>query len=107
LLEYAHGSHPGNSASLPQVTVGSTDHNGQRHLTLTCRHRLGKSGGLSYVIEFSDGLGTWANGSDQVVEASRLNPYDGTGTEIITYRSKLPLSALGSRAFLRIRCLLP
>lgn len=104
LLEYAHGSDPGDAASQPQLPSGLTANGESRHLFLTFRQRLGAAGGLQYIVEAGDTLDAWAGGPTKVVEVSRVNPYDGTGTEIVTVRT---VQALSTREFLRVQCTLP
>jgi hypothetical protein len=76
--------------------------------TITFRRRLGASGGLTYTVEFSEDLTSWSSEVEDVVEISRVNPYDGTGTEIVTFRIVRPISALTTgKGYLRVRADLP
>jgi hypothetical protein len=103
-LEYAHGSHANRPASQPGLTTEVLELEGQQYLSLTFRQRLGEAGGLNYAVEFGSELSSWESGAEAVVEMARINPYDGTGTEVVTYRSARPLTALPDRGFLRVRC---
>lgn len=104
LMEYAHGSHAGDPGSQPSFTTGLVDHDGNRHSTITFRRRLGYAGGLRCIVEMSETLRTWSGGPSAVVEVGRVNPYDGTGTEIVTYRT---VTAVPRHRYLRVRCILP
>lgn len=107
LSEYAHGSHANSPASLPAFKTGILEVAGQRYLSITFRRRLGAAGGLHYIVEYSGDLKTWESGPAAAVEAGSSNPYDGTGTEIVTYRSVSPITSFAPPGFLRVRCTLP
>lgn len=104
LLEYAHGSDPADPASRPALEGGLTSRGGARHLQVSFRRRLGAAGGLHYAVEAGDTLDAWAGGPTQVIEVSRINPYDGTGTEMVTFRA---VQEVSTREFLRVTCTLP
>jgi hypothetical protein len=59
--------------------------------TFTYRRRLGKAGGLTYAPEISTGLAQWIPAANSFTLESVVNPYDGTGTEIVTLRRIAPL----------------
>ena len=63
----------------------------EKFQTITFRARLGASGGLVYTVEFSEDLISWSSAPKDVIEVGRLNPYDGTGTEIVTYRAQVTI----------------
>ena len=107
LLEYAHASDPTTPRSVPDLEYGEEEIDGQRYLTVTFRRRLGLAGGLDYVVEFSWRLQDWMSGLTEVEEYSVVNPYDGTGTEIVTYRARTAMDEAKRQGFLRVRCVLP
>ena len=63
----------------------------ERYHTISFRHRLGAAG-LGYAVEYARGLSGWTGDPGATVEVERMNPYDGTGTGIVTYRSAQPIS---------------
>ena len=102
LLEYSLGSHAANPASLPDPSMGSVMVGGEEFQTITFRQRLGAAGGLKYTVGFSRDAVHWSSAEGNVIELSRTNPYDGTGTEIVTFQVASPISENG-RGFLRVR----
>ena len=94
LLEYALGSHADDPASMPRLVTGSLLIGGDEFPTITFRRRLGASGGLVYAVELSTDLGVWSSAPADLIELIRINPYDGTGTEIVTYRTVRSMDAL-------------
>ncbi|MBP34839.1 MAG: hypothetical protein CMP31_04220 [Roseibacillus sp.] len=107
MIEYALGAHSGERGSQPHFTTALLEDRGDQHFSITFRRRLGSAGGLRSVVEMSEALGTWSSGPDAMVEVSRVNPYDGTGTEFVTYRTIRTVSALPGHRFFRVRCNLP
>ncbi len=106
LLEYGLGSHAGDPASLPIMSTGFLTSGGEQYQAISFRSRLGTAGGLEYTVEFSrDGI-LWSSAPEDVVEYGRLNPYDGTGTEIVIFRAVRPASEQ-ARGFLRVRVGMP
>ena len=68
---------------------------------------LGAAAGLSYVLESGETPDSLLVDPTEIVEVNRVNPYDGTGTELVTYRFARPVSAEGGRGFFRVRPTLP
>jgi hypothetical protein len=104
LLEYGFGSHPGERGGLPQITTGTVEVDGEKRFSVSFRRRLGTAGGLSYVLE-SSALGeSWSDGwaSFEIFEVE--NPYDGTGTEIVTV---VATGEVAEGALYRLRIVLP
>lgn len=101
LLEYALGSDPktANAARLP--AFGRTTVGGEEYLTLTFPRLSAASPAVSYTIEESlDRLATW-NTIDLTAQLVGPPVNQGDGTELVTVRSTVPLTA-GS-GFLRLR----
>lgn len=107
LLEYVHGSHPNQPASQPRFTTDVVEVDGLHYPSVTFRRRLGAAGGLVTTVELSETLDSWVSGQEHLVEFARINPYDGTGTEIVTYRAAQAYSAFTGPVFLRPRSSLP
>lgn len=84
-LEYALGSRPNQAASLPTITTGTMMVDDLALTYLKFRRRLGAAKGLTYIPESSQSGDVWINASDRWTLSERTNPYDGTGTEIVTY----------------------
>jgi hypothetical protein len=85
MVEYALGSRPDLEASLPKLTVGTMVVDDEERFFVTFRRRLGAAGGLTYTPELKGAGTTWINASDRFILSDRRNPFDGTGTEIVTY----------------------
>jgi len=81
----------------------------ETHQTVTFRRRLGlEAERLVYQPERStDGGRTWSTSAGDWVEHETREPYDGTGTEIVTLRSTAPVSADGVSTIVRIRVIAP
>ncbi|MCP5117629.1 MAG: hypothetical protein GY953_42945 [bacterium] len=57
LLEYGLGSHAGKPGSLPITSPGTLTAGEEQFQAISFRKRLGASGGLEYIVEFSsDGI---------------------------------------------------
>ena len=108
LLEYGLGSDAGDPDSLPITRSGNVAVGEERFQAILFRRRLGAAGGLIYVVEFSRDLVSWSTSPTDVVEVESINPYDGTGTEIVLFRGTKPLpGAQGSRGYMRVRVICP
>lgn len=101
--EYAFGSDPTDPASQGKPTVAIEMVQGAPHLTITFRRRIGQAGGLHYLLEEGNDLDEWTSRELAAAELRSMNPYDGTGTEIVTCRSTTPIGADGATTFLRVR----
>ena len=106
LLEYGLGSRDDNPGDLPHLGTGIMAMGADRYHTISFRRRLGAAGGLGYAVEFDRDLSDWTGNPGDIVEVDRMNPYDGTGTEIVTVRSVQPISA-GDSGQLRVRVTAP
>ena len=104
LLEYGLGSHPDDSGSLPTVTTGTAEVEGEDRFSISFRRRMGDAGGLKYWIEKSSDGENWSDASGSFSENSVENPYDGTGTEIVTIVSS---GEVTESALYRVRVVLP
>ncbi len=104
--EYVLGSGADDPASLPTPTVGIEEGaGGERYLTITFRRRLGKMAGLVYLVEHSADMNTWQSSGVAAVEVESINPYDGSGTVIVTCRAPVPIPAGASAGAVRVRAL--
>ena len=107
LLEYAFASSDDDPASLPLIDAGILTAGEDQFHTVSFRRRLGASGGLSYVLEIGSDLSGWAAATaGELIEVGVVNPYDGTGTEIVTLRSALPITSMPAGQ-IRVRVELP
>ncbi|MFT4547507.1 MAG: hypothetical protein ACI9UA_002735 [Pseudoalteromonas tetraodonis] len=105
-LEYALSSDPDSGASLPDTSLATMLVEGAEFQVIIFRRRLGVAGGLQYAVEFSrDGIG-WSAAAEEVIEIASTNPYDGTGSEVVSVRVVRPISEQG-RGLLRVRVTLP
>ena len=104
LLEYGLGSNPGERGSLPTITTGTMDVEGETRLSLSFRRRMGLAGGLSYVLETREAGGDWSDAGAAFEIAGVENPYDGTGTEIVTF---VATGEVAEGALYRVRVVLP
>ena len=103
--EYSFGSDPSDPSSLPGVGLAIEEDEGKRYLTITFRRRLGQAGGLRYVIEESEDLENWTELEIAATEIRRVNPYDGTGTLIVTCRAPDPLADGVGTGYFRVHAL--
>ena len=102
-FEYATGSNLNNPSSkyLPVVSIApfsliiGTDN----YLKLTYRRNLAADG-VKYVVQYSEGLGTWSGGPEAVAYVGAHNNGDGTAT--VTYRSAVPVSSAHPSMFLQL-----
>ena len=102
-FEYATGSNVNNPSSknLPVVSIApfsliiGTDN----YLKLTYRRNLAADG-VKYVVQYSEGLGTWSGGPEAVAYVGTHNNGDGTAT--VTCRSALPVSSAHPSMFLQL-----
>lgn len=100
LMEYALGSRPDQAASLPMIDTGTMMVDGEEVSYLKFRQRLGGAGGLGYFPETSESGESWTDASQSWTINDRMNPYDGTGTEIVTYTKA---GSIDPMALFRIR----
>lgn len=100
LMEYAFGSHPGQSVSLPVLETGTMTVEGEEVSFLRFRQRLGLAGGLEYFPETSDSGNDWSDDSQSWTVHQRENSHDGTGTEIVTL---IRTGSVDTSALFRIR----
>lgn len=85
LLEYGLGSHPGEKNSGPRISTGIKEVEGETRFFLSFRRRMGAAGDLRYVLERSDSGEIWEEAGEVLQLDDIENPYDGTGTEIVTF----------------------
>ena len=93
LLAYAFSQSPGDflASRNPAVRV-FRDVADDPYLQLEFRRRLaGEDERLEYRVEVSDDGETWREAIVEFTEVDTLNPWDGTGTEIVTLRSADPI----------------
>ena len=103
---YSSGQHPRTPNSQFAPTLGTKMIDGRRHATFTFRRRLGKAGGLRCVPEVSSTLVQWASALDSFITESVVNPYDGTGTEIVALRALEPMEGIPTLG-VRLRVFIP
>nr|NIP97721.1 hypothetical protein [Akkermansiaceae bacterium] len=101
--EYCLGSGANEAGGLPVIGTGIEENEGQRYLAITFRKRLGRAGGLHYLIEDSEDLDNWTPLELAATEIRRVNPHDGTGTVIVTCRAPAPLTERIPTRCLRVR----
>jgi hypothetical protein len=92
LVAYAFSQPPGayDPARNPKITFHTTG--GDIYPQLEFRRRLGgESERLEYRVEISDDGQTWRDAGADLTETSAVNPWDGTGTEIVKLRARSPL----------------
>ena len=102
LTAYAF-SLPRGQFSFPLDPVhGLYQNNGQNYIQIQFRRRLGLEAiRLGYLPQTSMDLLTWRHNPADWTETSRVNPYDGSGTEIVTMRRTAPMTE--SREFARLQ----
>ncbi len=105
--EFAFGSLPGDGASRPATTPQVQTLVDGDYFAVTFRRRLGTAGGLIYMIEVADGSGGWTGYDASSIERIRVNPYDGSGTVIVTCRLPDAVSATAPQRLVRVRALSP
>jgi hypothetical protein len=103
---YSSAQNPLTPNSQFAPTPGSQVFDGRRHATFTFRRRLGKAGGLRCTPEVSSTLVQWASAFDSFITESVVNPYDGTGTEIVTLRALDPMESKPN-LWARLRVFIP
>ena len=96
-LEYGCGQNSRPTCTLASYTVGQATNT---HLRFEFRRNLAADG-IVYSVQFSSDLVSWSSAPADVTYVSTHNNGDGTATVI--YRSTQPYSALGSKAYLRLR----
>lgn len=93
-VEYAFGNMPGSGApSGPEIEVSGTS--GNREILVRHRRRIGAGDRLVYSLQRLLDNGEWTDVSDQWSLDQVDNPYDGTGTEIVTLRSPAGMNEVG------------
>ena len=101
LVAYAFALPKGQFNGSLEPKTGIRRVNGQNFLELQFRRRLGLEGTrLGYLPQVSPDLATWKHTASDWTETNRTNPFDGSGTEIVTVRRTAPMSAL--REFVRL-----
>ncbi len=85
LMEYACGSGPENGGSVPLFSTMMVASEQGSFFSMSFRRRLGVAGGLKYRLEWSEGGRVWTDASGAMTLSQIENPYDGTGTEVVTY----------------------
>ncbi len=88
------------SAFLPSVSLARVE--GQDHLQLQYRRRLGLEGErLGYLPECSGNGESWSHAPADWIQTGVTTPFDGSGTEIITVRRTSPVAP--GREMVRLR----
>ena len=90
LVNYAMSLSSGSLEDLlPSIEIRND--NGERYLRLEYRRRLGLEGSrLIYEPQISSDGENWMGGEDTWNPVSVTNPWDGSGTEIVTVETMLP-----------------
>ena len=108
LLEYATGSDPFSGAGVPAVSLVQTVSANPEFVFPQLAGGSGSIGidytaaGLRYVVEVSDGLGTWQSGSSFVQWSNRRETLPG-GLERVGVRVTDPVLLVKSKLFFRLR----
>ena len=108
LLEYATGSDPDSGSGVPLVSVSQPAATNPEFVFQQLSGGSGSIGvnyvaaGLRYVVEISDGLGTWQSGSGIVQWSARREALPG-GLERVGVRVIDPLLLEKSKRFFRLR----
>ncbi len=105
LQSYAFGLTPSQSSTSMEPQISLKMINGARTFEMVFRRRLGLSGTelLNYAPEMSSGLnGGWT--STGWTMTGRENPFDGTGTEVLTVRAT---ATQPTRQFARLKIVKP
>lgn len=108
LLEYATGSDPVSGAGVPAVSMAQGSSANPEFVFPQLAGGSGSIGidytasGLKYVVEVSDGLGTWRSGSSLVQWSNRRESLSG-GLERVGVRVIDPLLLAKSKLFFRLR----
>ncbi|MDB4438016.1 hypothetical protein N9195_00345 [bacterium] len=84
-FEYALGSEPDFSTDRGTIIPGVMTIEGEKFFSLEFRRRLGLAGGLTYEILGSETGGDWKVVDGGFTLSKSENPYDGTGTENLTW----------------------
>lgn len=100
MIEYGLATDPGDSTSHAGINYNLSEAGGTKEISFSFRRRLGEAGGLQYLLESSTDGENWDDASGAFSLESVENPYDGTGTEIVTYKST---GALGGNLLFRVR----
>jgi hypothetical protein len=98
LLAYAFGQDPQllSAGDAPLRAVEVVPGPGGLHLSLTFRARLGLEGGqLHYAPAASSDGQSWSTDPVGWVEVGRIDPYDGSGCELVTVRTAEPVPVGG------------
>jgi hypothetical protein len=108
LLEYATGTNPTSGAGGPAVSLLPSSSAGPEFVFKQFSGGSGSIGvnyaaaGLKYLVEVSDGLGTWQSGSAFVQWSNRREPLSG-GLECVGVRVIDPVLLAKSKLFFRLR----
>lgn len=87
LLEYALGSRPDQNSSRGHLSTGAELVEGGMRQYITFRRRLGATGGLNYLLQWSEDGELWTDAGERFELVEATNPYDGTGTEVVKFRA--------------------
>lgn len=87
ILEFALGNRPlGGSPAGPAIRIMPVE--GSPTVVISHRRRLGTAGGLEYVLQRKAENHSWETVDDNFTFIEAVNPYDGTGTEVVTFQAK-------------------
>ena len=104
LLEYAMGTTPSSSSSVPRVTGGIWPVAGSpQYFTMSFRQNLAAAD-VTFVVQVSSNLVSWAEGAAFTSLVDVVN--NGDGTQTVRQRSNEPLGA-ASPQFLRLKIIGP
>jgi hypothetical protein len=97
LMAYAFAEDPASSAQTMMPVPRMTRIGGSNYLELRFRRLLGQQGAqaLTYTPQLSEDGITWTDAGWAPSTVS--NPWDGTGTEIVTIRTTAPVGSIRSR----------
>ena len=89
LLAYAFSQPPGDYDSERNPKITFHENGAGVFPQVEYRRRLGGEGErLEYRVEISDDGSSWRGAGGELAEVSATNPWDGSGTEIVTLRSQ-------------------
>jgi len=93
-LEFALADPPlAREVAGPTIRVSPLD--GEGPVIISHRRRLGAAGGIEYVLQRKEPDHQWTDVSDDFTLTGSTNPYDGTGTEIVTWQAPLDVEGAG------------
>lgn len=103
-IEYSLGSDPSDRMSAPQIKTGTILHFEEKKFMVSFRRRIRGGRGLKYTLDFSANGQIWEDAEWSLLSDQVNNPYDGTGTETVTF---LTPNMMGKRELYRIRVVKP